>query len=134
MAPSATSPRVVSQPHMAKDVKGTSSSEGRRCLVDRSLNELPSVVIGSKGNYLQMSSGQRIFDATGGAAVACLGHGNHEVREAIMDQLDVNAYSNSMLFTNPVNGTLAQEIIEGTGNLMSRVYICSSGKATCTML
>ncbi|KFY16840.1 hypothetical protein V492_01053 [Pseudogymnoascus sp. VKM F-4246] len=122
--PSATSPGVP-QLNMVKDVKDAAA--GRRCLIDRSLNELPVEVVGSKGNYLHMSSGHKIFDATGGAAVACLGHGNREVKEAMVDQLNVNAYSNSMLFTNPVNGKLAQEIIQGTGNLMSRVYICSSG-------
>ncbi|KAL5344537.1 hypothetical protein ACLOAV_010520 [Pseudogymnoascus australis] len=128
MAPSATSPGVVSQLNMAKDAKDAANgAEARRCLIDRSLNELPFEVIGSKGNYLHMSSGRKIFDATGGAAVACLGHGNREVREAILDQMEVNSYCNSMLFTNPINGKLAQEIILGTGNLMSRVYICSSG-------
>lgn len=133
MAPSATSPGVVSQLSMAKDVKdGASGADGRRCLIDRSLNEIPYEVIGSKGNYLHMSSGNKIFDATGGAAVACLGHGNREVREAAIDQMEVNSYCNSMLFTNSINGKLAQEIIQGTGNLMSRVYICSSGKASYT--
>ncbi|KFY71117.1 hypothetical protein V499_08677 [Pseudogymnoascus sp. VKM F-103] len=128
MAPSATSPGVVSKPNMAKDVKdGANGTEAPRCLIDRSLIEVPFEVIGSKGNYLHMSSGSKIFDATGGAAVACLGHGNREVKEAMLDQMDVNSYCNSMLFTNSINGTLAQEIIRGTGNLMSRVYICSSG-------
>lgn len=133
MAPSATSPGVVSKLNMAKDVKdGASAADGRRCLIDRSLNEIPYEVVGSKGNYLHMSSGHKIFDATGGAAVACVGHGNREVREAMIDQMEVNSYSNSMLFTNSINGKLAQEIIQGTGNLMSRVYICSSGKASYT--
>lgn len=133
MAPSATSPGVASQFNMPKDVKdGANGTQAGRCLIDRSLNELPVEVIGSKGNYLHMSSGHNIFDATGGAAVACLGHGNREVKEAMIDQLDVNAYCNSMLFTNTINGKLAQEIIQGTGNLMSRVYICSSGKASLT--
>ncbi|KFY46989.1 hypothetical protein V494_00241 [Pseudogymnoascus sp. VKM F-4513 (FW-928)] len=99
---------------------------GRR-LVDRSLNELPLEVVGSGGNYLYLSTGQMVFDATGGAAVACLGHGNQEVIQAITDQLQMNAYSNSQVFTTRAASDLAEEIILGTGNLMSRVYICSSG-------
>ncbi|KFY24062.1 hypothetical protein V493_05467 [Pseudogymnoascus sp. VKM F-4281 (FW-2241)] len=128
MAPSATSPDITPEPNMARNVRnGACGSEAPRCLIDRSLNEIPFEVVGSKGNYLHMSNGQKLFDATGGAAVACLGHGNREVREAVMDQMDVNSYCNSMLFTNSINGKLAQEIILGTGNLMSRVYICCSG-------
>ncbi|KFY31828.1 hypothetical protein V493_00758 [Pseudogymnoascus sp. VKM F-4281 (FW-2241)] len=98
-----------------------------RCLVDRSLDEPPLEVNGSDGNYLYLSNSQMIFDATGGAAVACLGHGNQEVIQAITDQLWVNTYCNSMVFTTKVATQLADEIIAGTGNLMSRVYICSSG-------
>lgn len=98
-----------------------------RCLVDRSLNEPPLEVIRSGGNYLHLSNGQMIFDATGGAAVACLGHGNLEVIQAITDQLQMNAYSNSQVFTTRAASDLAEEIILGTGNLMSRVYFCSSG-------
>lgn len=133
MAPSATSPDITPEPNMVKDVRnGACGSEAARCLIDRSLNEIPFEVVGSKGNYLHMSNGQKIFDATGGAAVACVGHGNREVREAVMDQMEVNSYCNSMLFTNSINGKLAQEIILGTGNLMSRVYICCSGKVSYT--
>lgn len=87
----------------------------------------PLDVVASAGNILTLSNGQEVFDATGGAAVACLGHGNPEVKEAIMKQLDVNSYCNSMLFSSPVCEELAKEVIEGTGNLMGRVWFCSSG-------
>ncbi|KAL5349525.1 hypothetical protein ACLOAV_005820 [Pseudogymnoascus australis] len=100
-------------------------SAGRR-LVDRSFNELPLEVSFSQGNYLYLHT-SKIFDATCGAAVSCLGHGNQEVIEAINIQLLANTYSNSMLFTTSVATQLADEIILGTDNLMSRVYICSSG-------
>lgn len=103
------------------------SASANRHLVDRSFNEPPLEVVASGGNYLYLSTGQMIFDATCGAAVACLGHGNQEVIQAITDQLGINAYSNSMVFTTKAAAELAEEIISGTGNLMSRVYICSSG-------
>lgn len=131
MAPSATAQDAVGSSSVTKDLKEvTDKPESRRCLIDRSLNELPLEVIGSKGNYLHLAGGQKVFDATCGAAVACLGHGNQEVKEAIMEQLDINTYCNSMLFTTPVNGKLAEQIILGTGNLMSKVYICCSGKTS----
>jgi adenosylmethionine-8-amino-7-oxononanoate aminotransferase len=110
-----------------------------RCLIDRSLNEPPLEVKWSEENDIYLSNGQKIFDATCGAAVACLGHGNQEVIRAITDQLQINAYSNSQVFTTRAASDLAEEIILGTGNLMSRVYICSSGTIsspyvlTCTV-
>lgn len=111
----------------ARPIDSSQVHSAGRHLVDRSLNESPLQVDFSEGNYLYLSNDQMIFDATGGAAVACLGHGDQEVIQAITDQLWVNTYCNSMVFTTKVATLLADEIISGTGNLMSRVYICSSG-------
>ena len=98
-----------------------------RHLVDRSFVIPPLEVVGSKGNILTLANGQEVFDATGGAAVACIGHGNQEVKDAIIAQLDINSYCNSMLFSAPACEGLAKEVIEGTNNLMSKVWFCSSG-------
>lgn len=45
-------------------------------VLHRSLHQGPLHVVSAKGHYLHLSNGQKIFDATGGAAVACLGHGD----------------------------------------------------------
>lgn len=45
-------------------------------VLHRSLHHDPLRVLSGKGNQLRLSNGQSIFDATGGAAVACLGHGD----------------------------------------------------------
>jgi hypothetical protein len=45
-------------------------------VLHRSLHHDPLQAVSAKGNYLYLNNGQKIFDATGGAAVACLGHGN----------------------------------------------------------
>lgn len=47
-------------------------------VLHRSLHVDPAYVVAAQGNYLHLSNGQSILDASGGAAVACLGHG--EVR------------------------------------------------------
>ena len=98
-----------------------------RHLVDRSFVVPPLDVVASKGHILELSNGQEVFDATGGAAVACIGHGNQEVKEAITKQLDISSYCNSMLFSSPVCEELAKEVIDSTGGLMGRVWFCSSG-------
>lgn len=118
-------------PHseVADDALLTSTSlpSSRRHLVDRSFTQLPFDVVSSSGHYLTLSTGETVFDATGGAAVACIGHGNAEVKEAMIKQFEVNTYCNSMLFSSPVCGELAKLVIDGTGNLMEKIYICCSG-------
>lgn len=52
------------------------SRPSKSAVMHRSLLEDPLRVVAAQGNHLQLSNGQRIFDATGGAAVACLGHGD----------------------------------------------------------
>lgn len=84
-------PLLVSPPHKAhsqyvngkqhvttvqngfKEQKGT---KGTSHVLHRSLHHDPLRVIHAKGNYLYLNDGRKIFDATGGAAVACLGHGD----------------------------------------------------------
>lgn len=74
-----------------------------------------------------MSDGSKFLDSTCGAAVACIGHGNERVKQAMMRQLDQFAYCNSFFFTHEVGEQLAQELVDGTGHVMSKAYIVNSG-------
>lgn len=49
---------------------------GESAVLHRSLHHKPLHVLSAKGNFLCLDNGQQILDATGGAAVSCLGHGN----------------------------------------------------------
>lgn len=55
-------------------------------VLHRSLHHEPLHAISAKGNYLYLSNGQKIFDATGGAAVACLGSGDQRYGRNILKQ------------------------------------------------
>ena len=55
---------------------GTNAEQTMSAVLHRSLHHDPLRVVAAKGHYLQLSNDQRILDATGGAAVSCLGHGN----------------------------------------------------------
>ena len=44
---------------------------------------IPPIAVSGDGIYLHTADGQRIIDASGGAAVAALGHGNRRVADAI---------------------------------------------------
>jgi adenosylmethionine-8-amino-7-oxononanoate aminotransferase len=97
-------------------------------LLYRNIHSIPRQVVSAKGNYLTMSNGQSILDATCGAAVSCLGHGNERVTEAIVRQLNEVAYCLSIEFGTKAAEDLAAELRDGTGGLMKKAYIVNSGK------
>ena len=47
---------------------------------------IPPVAVRGEGIWLHTADGRAIIDASGGAAVAALGHGNRRVAEAIARQ------------------------------------------------
>lgn len=96
--------------------------------------EYPQVVSG-KGNYLFTSDGNQIFDATGGAAVSCLGHGNKRVREAMLNQMDTGiTYLASSVWASNVVEELCKELIDGTDDKMAKVYLTGSGMCSSLFL
>lgn len=70
---------AVEDSPFTKEIETTTS---RSRVLHRSLHSDPLHVTGAQGHYLHLSNGQKILDATGGAAVACLGHG--DIRYALL--------------------------------------------------
>ncbi|KAL4795805.1 pyridoxal phosphate-dependent transferase [Aspergillus venezuelensis] len=91
------------------------------------LDTTPPSITHSSGHYLYTSDGREIFDASGGAAVACLGHNDPRIKKAVTEQLDKTAYVYSPFFTVPAAEEIASFLTESTGGKMSRVFIVSSG-------
>lgn len=91
------------------------------------LTSAPPRIVRAQGNYFTTSTGLSIFDATGGAAVACIGHNQPRVKKAIMDQLDEVAYCYSPFFTTSASEKLARMLADSTNGEMSKVFIVSSG-------
>lgn len=87
----------------------------------------PPRIVKAKGNYLTTSTGDQIFDASGGAAVSCIGHGHPRVKKAIQDQLEAVEYCFSPWFTTPAYEKLSRYLTESTDGAMSRVFVCGSG-------
>ncbi|KAF2396298.1 aminotransferase, class III [Trichodelitschia bisporula] len=96
-------------------------------VLHRTLHHTPPVVTHASGSYITLSNGQTFLDATTGAAVACLGHGNARVRAAINKQLDSVAYCHSLFFGTSAAEELCAELAVGTGGKMTRALIVSSG-------
>ena len=89
-------------------------------------SDLPVAVRGD-GLYLFDSNGKRYLDASGGAAVSCLGHGHPRVTTAIKRQLDQLAYAHTSVFTTEIAETLAATIIDHAPAGRDRVYFNSGG-------
>lgn len=86
----------------------------------------PTAVAG-EGPYIIDSEGKRYLDASGGAAVSCLGHSAVEVAEAIKKQVDVLAYAHSSFFTTEPMEQLADYLIDRAPEGLSSVYFVSGG-------
>jgi adenosylmethionine-8-amino-7-oxononanoate aminotransferase len=84
-------------------------------------------VVGGEGAYLIDSEGRRYLDASGGAAVSCLGHGHKAVIEAIKAQLDKLAYAHTSFFTNEPAEALAEHLITRAPAGLEQVYFVSGG-------
>ena len=57
-------------------------------IIHRSLHAAPIIAVGGEGVYLIDATGKRYLDASGGAAVSCLGHGHPDVIAAMHAQID----------------------------------------------
>ncbi|MEC3764550.1 aspartate aminotransferase family protein [Cupriavidus sp. SS-3] len=88
--------------------------------------QLPVAVAG-QGIELIDSTGRRYLDASGGAAVSCLGHGHPRVIEAIKAQLDTIAYAHTSFFTTEVSETLADTLARAAPGDLDHVYFVSGG-------
>lgn len=85
------------------------------------------VAVGGEGPYLIDRDGRRYLDASGGAAVSCLGHGHPAVVDAIKQQVDRLAFAHSAFFTNETSEALAEHLITRAPGELARVYFVSGG-------
>lgn len=67
------------------------------------------------------------IDASGGAAVSCLGHGHPDIIEAVKAQLDTVAYAHSSFFTTRVSEDLADFLAQRAPGDLDHVYFVSGG-------
>ena len=93
----------------------------------RHTRQLPPVAAGGEGCYLTDVTGKRYLDASGGAAVSCLGHGDREVIDAIKAQLDKLAFAHTGFLTSEPAEALADLLIEHAPEGLDRVYLVSGG-------
>jgi adenosylmethionine-8-amino-7-oxononanoate aminotransferase len=89
-------------------------------------HDLPVAVSGS-GVTITDANGRAYIDASGGAAVSCLGHGHADVIAAMHAQIDRIAYAHTSFFTTAVAEELADVLVASAPAGTSHVYFVSGG-------
>ena len=85
------------------------------------------LAVGGEGLYIVDSEGKRYLDASGGAAVSCLGHGDADVIAAIKGQLDALAFAHTAFFSSHPAEKLADRLITLAPEGIEMVYFLSGG-------
>jgi adenosylmethionine-8-amino-7-oxononanoate aminotransferase len=93
----------------------------------RQIRQQFPVAVGGEGLYLVDAEGKRYLDASGGAAVSCLGHSHPDVRAAMHRQLDRLAYAHTGFFSSEPAEALADVLAAGAPGDLRHVYFVSGG-------
>jgi adenosylmethionine-8-amino-7-oxononanoate aminotransferase len=101
-------------------------------LFNRSARSSPHRIVSGSGNTILLGNGWKVLDASGGAAVSCIGRVNERVEKAMIKQMRLGlSYVSSMAFDTDVAEKLASFLTTSTNDEMSKVVFYSSGMSLC---
>jgi len=96
-------------------------------VLHRQMRAIPPLAVSGHGIRLVDADGREYIDASGGAAVSCLGHGHPDVTRAMHEQIDRLAFAHTRFFSTPVAEELADVLIDTAPAGTSHVYFVSGG-------
>src|SRR5215467_15391415 len=96
-------------------------------ILHRSLRGTLPLAVSGHGIRILDSEGREYLDASGGAAVSCLGHGHPDVIRAMHEQIDNIAYAHTSFFSTAVAEELADRLVANAPAGISHVYLVSGG-------
>lgn len=96
-------------------------------IIQRTLHDVPPTAVSGDGIWLHLSDGRSVIDGSGGAAVACLGHGNRRVADAIAAQSAQMAYAHTGFFTSEPAEALADLLLADEPGGLTHAFFVSSG-------
>jgi adenosylmethionine-8-amino-7-oxononanoate aminotransferase len=85
------------------------------------------VAVRGAGIEIIDQGGRRYIDASGGAAVSCLGHSHPRVIEAVRRQVETLAFAHTSFFTTEPAEALADRLIAAAPSNLDKVYFASGG-------
>jgi adenosylmethionine-8-amino-7-oxononanoate aminotransferase len=105
-------------------------SDRKSRILHRSLRETPPRAIGGEGVWLIAENGHRVLDASGGAAVSCLGHQHPRVLAAISGQMSKLAFAHTAFFSSEPAEALAEQLTgEEPGGLAYSYFVSGGSEA-----
>ena len=96
-------------------------------VLHRQLATALPVAVRAQGVQIFDAEGRAYMDASGGAAVSCLGHGHPDVLAAMHAQIDRLAYAHTSFFTTEVAEALADDLVAHAPAGISHAYLVSGG-------
>ena len=96
-------------------------------ILHRSPGGGPPLAVSARGLTITDASGRAYLDASGGAAVSCLGHGHPEVTAAMKEQLDRVAYAHTGFFSTEAAEALADLLVSDAPAGISHAFFVSGG-------
>jgi adenosylmethionine-8-amino-7-oxononanoate aminotransferase len=96
-------------------------------ILHRQIGHSYPVAAAARGITIRDSAGKEYIDASGGAAVSCLGHAHPDVLAAMHGQLDELAYAHTSFFTSQAAKDLADELAAHAPEGLNRIYYVSGG-------
>ncbi len=96
-------------------------------IMHRSLRATPPTAVSGEGVWLIAEGGHRVLDASGGAAVSCLGHQHPRVIAAMKEQASKLAYAHTGFFTSEPAEELAERLVGHEPGGLAYVYYVSGG-------
>jgi adenosylmethionine-8-amino-7-oxononanoate aminotransferase len=96
-------------------------------ILHRQIGHAYPVAVGGQGVFLRDADGKEYIDASGGAAVSCLGHGHPDVLAAMHAQLDRLAFAHTGFFTSQVAEELADDLVDHAPPGIGHVFYVSGG-------
>jgi adenosylmethionine-8-amino-7-oxononanoate aminotransferase len=99
----------------------------RTRVLQRSSREALPIAVGGHGVWLVEQGGRKVLDASGGAAVSCLGHQHPRIVEALHRQVGQLCYAHTSFFSNQAAEELAEELVGHEPGGLAQAYFVSGG-------
>src|SRR6266851_1766023 len=96
-------------------------------VLHRSIAHRYPTAVSANGIFVRDETGQDYIDASGGAAVSCLGHSHPDVIAAMRAQLDKLEYAHTSFFTSQAAEELADDLVAHAPDGLGHVFFVSGG-------
>ena len=96
-------------------------------VLHRSIAHRYPTAVSAKGIFIRDEAGKEYIDASGGAAVSCLGHSHPDIIAAMRAQLDKLEYAHTSFFTSQAAEELADDLVAHAPDGLGHVFFVSGG-------